>query len=171
MCNNLSLDLVYINANAKFCQNPSIHSHILSGNEMLTSIKVHNSITDKHYARQYMSNGMIHVQWSVVEFACVFNKFWLVESFFCIQGPAAADTSHTGNDFDQWDPRKHPVSWIVIGRKSFHWAMYLLLLNLPSKNQLSTNQNFFNTHTISQNDCWTCIIPLDMQNWCLTIPT
>ena len=113
----------------------------------------------------YMSNGQ-----SLNLRVYLTSSDWL-KVYFCIQGPAAADTSHTGNDFDQWDPRKHPVSWIVIGRKSFHWAMYLLLLNLPSKNQLSTNQNFFNTHTISQNDCWTCIIPLDMQNWCLTIPT
>ena len=36
----------------------------------------------------------------------------------------------------------------LIGRQSFHCAMYLLLLDLVSKNQLSTNQNFSTHATI-----------------------
>ena len=39
ICNNTNLDLVNINAYAKFGQNPT-----LSGNEILTSIKGHNSV-------------------------------------------------------------------------------------------------------------------------------
>ena len=35
-----------------------------------------------HYARRYMSNGMIHVQWSFREIACTLNKFWLVDNWF-----------------------------------------------------------------------------------------
>ena len=35
--------------------------------------------------------------------------------------------------------------------------MYLLPLDLVSKNQLSTNQNLYNARTISWNDRWTCI--------------
>ena len=38
--------------------------------------------SNSHYARWYMSNGMIHVQRSFREFARAFNKFWLVESWF-----------------------------------------------------------------------------------------
>ena len=38
--------------------------------------------------------------------------------------------------------------------------MYLLPLDHISKYQLSTNQNLLNAH--ARNDCWTCIIPLDM---------
>ena len=104
----------------------------------------------------YMSNR------SFREFARELNKFWLVKLIFWIQGPAAADTSHSGTIFDQSDARRHPVSWILNGQKSFHCAMYLLPLDLVSKNQLSTNQNLFNARAISRNDRWTCIIPLDM---------
>ena len=71
------------------------------------AVYLHNT----HYARQYMSNGMIHVQWSFREM-CVMNKFWLVD--FWIQGPAA-DILQGGMIFDQSDARRHPVSWILIG--------------------------------------------------------
>ena len=74
---------------------------------------------------------------------------WLKVDFW-IQGPVAADTSHSGMIFDQSDARRHPVSWILIGRKSFHCAMYLLPLDLVSKNQLSTNQNLFNTRKFAK---------------------
>ena len=40
--------------------------------------------------------------------------------------------------------------------------MYPLPLDLVSKNQLSTNQNLFNTCPNSRNDRWTFIIPLDI---------
>ena len=33
-----------------------------------------------YYARRYMSNWMIHVQWTFCEIARALNKFWLVES-------------------------------------------------------------------------------------------
>ena len=35
--------------------------------------------------------------------------------------------------------------------------MFLLPLDLVSKNQLSTNQNLFNARANSRNDSWTCI--------------
>ena len=35
-----------------------------------------------YYARWYMFNRMIHVQWSFREFASVLSKFWSVESWF-----------------------------------------------------------------------------------------
>ena len=57
-----------------------------------------------------MSNGLIHVRST--------SSDWLKVDFW-IQGPAAADTSHSGTIFDQSDARRHPVSWILIGRKSF----------------------------------------------------
>ena len=44
MRNNPNADLVNINAYAKFGQIPSICLKILSGNEILTSIKGHNSV-------------------------------------------------------------------------------------------------------------------------------
>ena len=44
MCNNTNLDLVNINAYAKFGQNPSIRSQDLEWKRILTSIKVHNSV-------------------------------------------------------------------------------------------------------------------------------
>ena len=47
-----------------------------------------------HYARRYMSNGMIHIQRPCREFARAFNKFSLVESWIWIDGPVAADTSY-----------------------------------------------------------------------------
>ena len=96
-----------------------------------------------------MSNGMIHVQRSFREIARALNKFRLVESWFWIQGPVAADTSHSGTIFEQSDARRHTVSWILVGWKLFHCAMYLLPLDLVSKNQLSTNQNLFNACVIS----------------------
>ena len=86
---------------------------------------------------------------------------WLKVDFW-IQGPVAADTSDSGTIFNQSDDRRHPVFWILIGRKLFHCAMYLLPLDLVSKNQLSTNQNLFNARATLRNYCWTCIILLDM---------
>ena len=83
-----------------------------------------------------MSNGMIHVQRSFREFARVLKKYDWLKVDFWLQGRPAADTSHSGTIFDQSDARRHPVSWILIGRKSFHCAMYLLPLGLVSKNQL-----------------------------------
>ena len=38
----------------------------------------------------------------------------------------------------------------------------MYLLDLVSKNQLSTNQNLFNARAVSRNDRWTSIIPLNM---------
>ena len=61
-----------------------------------------------------MSNGMIYVQRSFREIARAVNKFWLVESWFWIQCPAAADTSHSGTIFDQvgQSPNKYgPPVW------------------------------------------------------------
>ena len=63
----------------------------------------------------------------------------LLKVGFWIQGPVAADTSHSGTIFDQTDASRHPVSWILISRKLFLCAMILLPLDLVSKNQLSTN--------------------------------
>ena len=88
--------------------------------------------------------------------------FWIqgpaMKVDFWIQGLVAADTLHSGTIFDQSDTRRYPVSWILIGRKSFHCAMWTFV----SKNQLSTDQNLFNARAISWNNHWTCIIPLDM---------
>ena len=64
---------------------------------------------------------------------------------------------------------RYMVQWQQIHRTAegqrttaFHCVMYLLPLDHVSKNQLSTNQNLLNAHTNSRNDCWICIIPLDM---------
>ena len=43
MCNNASLDLVIVNAYAKFGQNTSLCSHDVEWKEILTSMKGHNS--------------------------------------------------------------------------------------------------------------------------------
>ena len=45
MCNNSNQDVVNVNAYAKFGQIPSSHLKILSGNEILTSIKDHNTVS------------------------------------------------------------------------------------------------------------------------------
>ena len=45
---------------------------------------------------------------------------------------------------------------------AFGCVKYLLPLDHVSKNQLSTNQNLFNAHKNSWNDCWTCILSLDI---------
>ena len=45
-CNNLKLDLVNVNVNTKFGQILSLHSQDYSGNEILMSIKGHNSVTN-----------------------------------------------------------------------------------------------------------------------------
>ena len=58
-----------------------------------------------HYARRYMSNGMIHVQWSFREIARALNKFWLVESWFL-----DTRSSDSGMIFDQSESR----SWRII---------------------------------------------------------
>ena len=86
--------------------------HVDSKNwQMPRLIWVFTGCTSAHYARRYMSNGMIHVQQSFREFAHAFNKFWLVEScFFLIQDPVAADTSYGGTIFDQSESRKQDVS-------------------------------------------------------------
>ena len=70
--------------------------------------------------------------------------------------------------FDQSESRIQDVPWRLIGRKSFHCAMYLLPLDLVSKNLLLTNQNLFKACSNSGNDRWTCIIPFDMYRlaWC-----
>ena len=46
-----------------------------------------------------MSDVMIYVQRSFRETARALNKFWLFESWFWIQGPVAADTSHSETIF------------------------------------------------------------------------
>ena len=45
--------------------------------------------------------------------------------------------------FDQSESRIQDVSRRLIGRKSFHYVICLLPLDLVSNNQLSTNQNLF----------------------------
>ena len=62
--------------------------------------------TYTHYARQYMSNGMIHSANSHVRLT---SSDWLKVGFL-IQGRVAADTSHSGTIFDQSDARRQPVS-------------------------------------------------------------
>ena len=112
-----------------------------------------------------MQGDTCPTEWYICEIARALNKFCFracLKVDFWIQGPVAADTSHSGTIFDQLDARIHPVSWILIGRKLFQCAMYLQPLDLVSKNQISTNHNMFNTRAISWNDRWTCIIPLDM---------
>ena len=71
--------------------------------------------------------------------------------------------------FERSLSRIHYVSLRLIGRTSFQCAMYLLPLDLASKNQLSllifllsTNQYLFNARANSWKDRWTCIIPLAM---------
>ena len=54
----------------------------------------------------------------------------------------------------------HP-KWLVC-YEIVDCAMYLLLLDLVSKSQISTNQNLFKARANSQNDRWICIIPLNM---------
>ena len=81
--------------------------------------------------------------------------------------------------FDQPDARRHSVSWTLIGQKLFHYAMYLLPLNLVSKNQLSTNQNLFNAHAISRmyhavghaSSCIVCCMPGMGRDFVLGYPT
>ena len=51
------------------------------------------------------------------------------------QGPAAADTSHSGTTLDQSAARRHPVSWILIGRKSLHCTTQPPPPDNVSKNQ------------------------------------
>ena len=46
VCDNPNLDLVNINVNAKFSQDPFIHSQNIKGNKILTSIKGHNSVAN-----------------------------------------------------------------------------------------------------------------------------
>ena len=55
----------------------------------------------------YMSNG--HSANSLVRLT---SSDWLKVGFW-IQGPVAADTSHSGTIFYQSDARRHPVSWIL----------------------------------------------------------
>ena len=87
---------------------------------------------DTYPVEWYMSNGS---DWLKVD--------------ILIQGPVAVDASRSGTIFHQSDARRHPVSWILVGQKSFYCAMYLLPLDLVSKNHLSTNQNSFNARAIS----------------------
>ena len=55
-----------------------------------------------HYARRYMSSGMIHVQRSFLELPRVFNKFWLVESWF----------------LDTWsNDSRYIIQWKKVNRK------------------------------------------------------
>ena len=80
--------------------------------------------------RRYMSNGMVHVQRSFREIARVLNKFWLVESWFLDtrRSNGSRYIAQWGN-FRQSDTRRHHVSWILIGRKLFCCAMFLLPLD------------------------------------------
>ena len=50
---------------------------------------------------------------------------------------------------------------------AFRCAMHLLPLDHVSKTQLSTNQNLFAECANSQNDRWTCILPLDIVSPCI----
>ena len=70
----------------------------------------------RHYARRYMSNGMVHIQRSFREFVCAFNKFWLVESWFF-------DTWSSGSRYiTQW---KAVVRWpSAVQCICCHWTMY-----------------------------------------------
>ena len=92
--------------------NPSITSPVLMVSPPRPVFRSHYT----HFARRYMSNGW-YLSKSFCEIASALIKFWLVESWFWIQGPVAADTSHSGTMFDQSDARRHSVSWILIGRK------------------------------------------------------
>ena len=77
-----------------------------------------------HYERRYVSNGMIHVQWSFREIAHALNKFWLVESWFL-------DTRSNGSIYIAQGAvfANQTLSWILVGRKLFHCAMFLLPLD------------------------------------------
>ena len=83
------------------------------------AMKVNDSIGNDcqltHYARRYMSNGVIHIQRSFREFVRAFNKFWLVESRF----------------LNTWSCRIVKSCCSL----AFRCAMYLLPLDHVSKNQ------------------------------------
>ena len=127
-----------------------------------------------NYAGQYMSKGKRNMS-NINPRICACVKQVLVESWF-LDTRSSSSRSHSGIIFVQSVVRRHPVSWILIGWKSFHCAMYLLLLlDLVSKNQLSTNQNLFNASTNSRiyvghvSWLWTCIALISVWNNSLNV--
>ena len=69
-----------------------------------------------HYARRYMSNGMIHIQRSCREFARAFNKFSLVESWILVRWSSGS------RYIVRW---KAVVRWPSAVRCiCCHWTMY-----------------------------------------------
>ena len=91
-------------------------------------------------AKGYMSNGH-----STNMCMHSINSDWLKIDFW-IHGPVTANTSHSGR------PVNNSLSLYDVSAATDH----------VSKNQLSNNQNLLNACANSWNDCWICIIPLDM---------
>ena len=144
--------------NLKFSQNICIHRIYLFVRKQHSILPEFWFLLLTHYARRYMPNGIILAHNSLC--ACVKQVLigWKLIFGYKVQGQRI----HRTVERFSTNHRIHDVSQWLIGWKSFHCAMYLLLLDLVSKNQLSTNQNLFNAYTNLRNDCWTCIIPLDM---------
>ena len=117
-----------------------------------------------HYARRYMSNGMIHVQRSFREIACALNKFIFVESWFL-------DTRSSGRRYIAWR-KTFPLTRIQDTGCLLapDWSKIVPLCDVsaatgPCIQKSTFNQSELNARAISRNVRWTCIIPLDM--YCL----
>ena len=115
-----------------------------------------------HYARRYISNGMIHVQLSFCEIACALNKFWLVESWFLEIRASGSRYMACWNNFR---PIRIQDTGCILASD---WTKIIPLCDVsaaagPCIQKSTFNQSeLFNTCANSQNDRWTCIIPLDM---------
>ena len=109
------------------------------------------------YAKRYMSNGMIHVQrWFRKICMCVKQILigWRLIFEYKVQWQQIHRTVEQFSTNQSLGDITYPE---MTGQKLFYCAMYLLLLDLVSKNQLSTNQYLFNAPAISRNHWWTCI--------------
>ena len=116
-------------------------------------------VTYTHYARRYMSNGMIHAKRLFREFARVLTKFWLAENWFLNTRSSDSRYIAQWNDFRPI-ARRHHISWIPIGRKSFHCAMYLLLfpkINFQPIRSCLTYAQFRGMTVGHVSFRWTCI--------------
>ena len=115
-----------------------------------------------HYARRYMSNGMIHGQLSFCEIACALNKFWLVESWFLEIRSSGSRYMARWNNFR---PIRIQDTGCILASD---WTKIVPLCDVsaaagPCIQKSTFNQSeLFNACANSRNDRWTCIIPLDM---------
>ena len=91
---------------------------------------------------------------------CVTSSDWLKVDFW-IQGPVAADTSHSGTIFDQSESRKQDVSQRLIGQKTVPLCDVSAARTLYQTNfqPIRTCLTHAQIHGMT---VWTCIIPLDM---------